>query len=147
MSICQICKNRRERPCTYSEQTAEYYAALIPALRHVAARYGYALAVHGSLKTDIDLVAAPWRDNAIRAPEFAEAIRRTAEIIIGFARIRDCDKDRSPEKKPCGRLAWSFYLTAYDSTPGPYIDLSVMPRGIEDYPRSKPDKKRRKARA
>jgi hypothetical protein len=37
---------------------------LLPALREVARRFGYALAVHGSLEWDIDLVAVPWCENA-----------------------------------------------------------------------------------
>lgn len=129
MSICGNCNARAERPCTYEPMTKEYYGVLINALRHVAYRYGYALAVHGSLKTDIDLLAAPWRDGAVDAASLVEAIRSTAEKIIGVARIRDIEKDRLPEKKPHGRLAWSLYLTAFDSTPGPYIDISVMPKG------------------
>jgi hypothetical protein len=127
MSICQQCRVRAERPCTYIPQTREYYRVLIKPLRHVAERYGYALAVHGSLKTDIDLLAVPWRDSACDAASVAEAIRATAEAIIGSARIRESDKPRLPEKKPCGRLAWSFYLTYCDEIQGPYIDLSVMP--------------------
>lgn len=125
MSICQKCQ-ARQRPCEYADRTREFHRAMIVALKHVAYRCGYALAVHGSLKTDIDLLAAPWRDSAISAHALAEEIRLTAERIIGFARIRDVDKDRLPEHKPCGRLAWSFYLQP-EGIAGPYIDLSVMP--------------------
>jgi hypothetical protein len=96
----------------------------MPALRFVAQRCGYALAVHGSLKTDIDLLAAPWRQTAVSADYLAEQIRLTAESIIGTAQTRA--HDPSPTKKPCGRRAWSFYLQP-DGVEGPYIDLSVMP--------------------
>ena len=124
MAICSRCQFREERPCSYTPQTREYFRVLIRALRHVAERYGYAIAVHGSLKTDIDLIAVPWRDSAVSQASVAEAIRKTAEQIIGSARQRDSDP---MTKKPCGRLAWSFYLTPHDDIPGPYIDLSVMP--------------------
>jgi hypothetical protein len=97
---------------------------MMPALRFVAYRCGYALAVHGSLKTDIDLIAVPWRDSAVDAAYTAEQIRLTAERIIGTARVRECDPN--PTQKPCGRLAWSFYLQP-EGVEGPYIDLSVMP--------------------
>lgn len=97
---------------------------LIPALRHVAYRCGYALAVHGSLKTDIDLIAVPWRETAVGQAYVAEEIRKTAEQIIGCAVVRKYDPN--PEKKPCGRLAWAFYLQPEDIE-GPYIDLSVFP--------------------
>lgn len=124
MSICQRCLTREERACSYAARTREYYRVLIAALRYVAYRSGYAIAVHGSLKTDIDLIACPWRDSAVSAGHLAEELRRTAEQIIGIARIRE--GDTPPTKKDCGRLAWSFYLTSED-TIGPYIDLSVMP--------------------
>lgn len=124
MSICQNCEVRAERPCTWASRTREYYDVLMPALRYVAYRAGYAIAVHGSLKTDIDLIAVPWRDSAVGAEYMAEKIRKTAEQIIGIARVRDGEVQ--PVKKECGRLAWSFYLTSED-WPGPYIDLSVMP--------------------
>lgn len=113
-----------------TEMCIEYYGVLIKALRHVAYRCGYALAVHGSLRRDIDLIACPWRDTAISAHVLIKYIQSATEEIIGFARIRKFDKDRLPEKKPCGRLAWSIYLTHDDN--GPYLDISVMPKGAEE---------------
>lgn len=115
-----------ERPCIYESRTKEVYEAIMPALRHVAHRCGYALAIHGSLKTDIDIIACPWRDSAIGAESLAEKLRLVIEIIIGIARVRDGDE--KPAYKPCGRLAWSFYTTPKEQEHlGPYIDLSVMP--------------------
>src|ERR1017187_4371127 len=108
MAICQKCETNQPRPCSYSGRTREFHRALIVALRYVARRCGYALAVHGSLRADIDLLAVPWRDSCVRAAYLAEEIRKTAEQIIGTARIRE--GDGAPTEKPCGRLAWSFYL-------------------------------------
>ncbi len=113
----------KRKPDDRAEMCQEYYDVLIAALRHAAYRYGYALAVHGSLKRDIDLIACPWRDSACDAHSVAAEIKKVTEAIIGFARERECDPN--PSKMPCGRLAWSFYLTHEDT--GPYIDLSVMP--------------------
>jgi hypothetical protein len=124
LSICQICKRHQERPSPHAHLTQEYYRALIRALRHVAERYGYALAVHGSLKYDIDLVACPWRDSACSPESLAEAIRKAAEAIVGQCFIAPHETKTLPEKKPCGRLGWAFHLGG-----GPYIDLSVMPIG------------------
>lgn len=109
-----------------AEMCREYYAVLIAPLRHVAERCGYALAVHGSLKRDIDLIAAPWRDGAVDAHYLVNALIKAIEPVIGVARIRDRDKKNLPEKKPCGRLAWSIYLTHDDN--GAYLDISVMPK-------------------
>lgn len=123
-----MCPFKAERPCSYAARTREYYDALIAALRYRAYRCGYALAVHGSLKTDIDLIAVPWRDSAVDAAFLAEEMRTLAEQIVGTARTRPGDPN--PTKKPCGRLAWSFYLVP-DGMEGPYIDLSVMPVPVE----------------
>jgi hypothetical protein len=118
----------KPKPDPRAEQCQEFYDALIDALRYAAYRYGYALAVHGSLKRDIDLIACPWRDTAPDAYAVAAEIKKVTEAIIGFAREREAD--RNPTKMPCGRLAWSFYLTHEDT--GPYIDLSVMPMIRQD---------------
>jgi len=106
-----------------AEMCREYYGVLIAALRHVAERCGYAIAIHGSLRRDIDLVACPWRDSAISAHHLIEHVRKATEAIIGIARP---GRGPQPEKKPCGRLGWSFYLTCDDT--GTYLDVSVMPR-------------------
>lgn len=128
MSRCQVCESSSERPAPHERLTKEYWNILQKPLRHVASRCGYALAVHGSLKYDIDLIAVPWRDSAVGADYLVEHIRLAAEQIIGVCVIRECDKGRVPEKKPCGRLAWSLYLVP-DSPEflGPYLDLSVFP--------------------
>ena len=110
--------------------THEYWNILQKPLRHVAQRCGYALAQHGSLSFDIDLIAVPWRDSAVNAAHLVEEIRKAAEIIIGLCVIRERDKaiGHAPEKKPCGRLAWSLYLVPDDPAfLGPYLDLSVFP--------------------
>ena len=101
----------------------EFYLALMPALRYVAERYGYALCVHGSLRRDIDLVAVPWRDHAPDAASLIEGLTKAVHAIIGTARFREVDGQ--PEAKPHGRKAWSVYLTHMDE--GPYLDISVMP--------------------
>lgn len=106
----------------------EYYEVLIAALRYVAHRCGYAIGVHGSLKRDIDLIAAPWRDSAVNGSYLVEEIRKTTEMIIGTARVRYVDQAQ-PQKNPCGRLSWTLYLTHSDD--GPYLDISVMPKGAE----------------
>lgn len=43
--------------------TAPAYAAMYHELAEVARKHGYALAIHGSLARDFDLIAIPWTDN------------------------------------------------------------------------------------
>lgn len=104
---------------------------LIPALREVAESLGYALAVHGSLSRDIDLIACPWTSEAVEPRVLAEAIQKKAIEINGFAfplHNEDEEYNRAgcPGAKPHGRLTWVYHLGG-----GPYIDLSVMPLLIE----------------
>lgn len=115
---------------------------LVPALREVARRHGYALAVHGSLERDIDLVAAPWRDGATDAATLVAAFYAVVETVLGYATWAGgwTPKEKfapptgslpNPNKKPHGRLGWSILCG------GPYFDISVMP--VE----KKKDKRRR----
>jgi len=95
------------------------YAFLYDCLVIYARRMGYALAIHGSLKRDLDLVACPWTDDAVSAEELAEMMREAVE-----GRFDETPERPLPERKPHGRLAWSILVGA----DGCYIDLSVMPR-------------------
>lgn len=95
---------------------APAYAFIVPQLVEVARGMGYALALHGSMTRDLDLVACPWTEDAVPAEDLAAAIDAgvrwtTTGIMTG------------PEAKPHGRQAWCIPLMA-----GAYIDLSVMPR-------------------
>lgn len=120
-----------ERP----ELCRELAARLIEPLREIARAHGYALGVHGSLARDIDLIAAPWADDASPAVVLAEAIRGAAEAIIGAAFMHPIEAADDYHRKGCpgakahGRLVWSFHLGG-----GPYIDLSVMPPRDDDQP-------------
>ena len=97
------------------------YAASLPKLQNVAREHGYALAVHGSMATDLDLIAAPWVEDAVPAIVLIQALR---DAIGGFI-FHEKENDYNPTWKPHGRLAWSIYLQDGD---GPYLDISVMPR-------------------
>lgn len=120
---------------------APIFACLYPGLCDVARRHGYALAIHGTVTTDLDLIAVPWIDGAADPVELKRAL--LAHIgACGYADLlrRDCphlseenirqlverDGGRGPddaELKPHGRLAWNLYLEA-----GTKVDLSVFPR-------------------
>lgn len=90
---------------------APAYAVIVPMLAHAARPHGYAVAVHGSLQRDLDLVAIPWVEDAADPHVLVEALQQVCKgKLIG------------PEQKPHGRLAWSIVLAG-----GAYVDLSVMP--------------------
>lgn len=95
------------------------YHLSIDAIRDAAREKGYAIAVHGSLARDVDLLAAPWREDAATVEELAEAVRVAGEQATGFC-VGAAD---NPRARPHGRLCWSFHFIG-----GPYLDMSVMPR-------------------
>jgi hypothetical protein len=106
---------------------------LLPALRAKAREHGYALAYHGSMSRDIDVIAVPWTDRAAAAHELVGILRAEIERITGRtawwpdgATAKPLDYvHRSPEPKPHGRLGWSIHIAGA----GTYVDLSIIPAG------------------
>ena len=89
-------------------------------LRRRSLELGYALAVHGSLARDLDLIAVPWTNDAVPDTELIEHLRSYTAAFIS-------QSDKCPELKPHGRKAWSLHLIGT----GTYIDISVMPKSDE----------------
>lgn len=110
---------------------------LIEPLRVAARSLGYALAVHGTLRRDIDLVAIPWIESAADAETLTAFLLSVTNVITGNRAFIINDPDarpsdyvrRNPEPKPHGRLGWSIHILKT----GTYIDLSVMPRGCRPH--------------
>jgi hypothetical protein len=99
---------------------APVYAQIYPIMAEAARSVGYALALHGTLSRDLDVVAIPWVDDAVDAEALVEVIRDS----IGARLLSDVVPARQvSQAKPHGRRAWSLLLEA----PG-VVDLSVMPR-------------------
>lgn len=114
-----------------AEGAFQAFGNLVEPIRETARILGYAVAVHGSLTRDVDLIACPWRADAASADDLAAAVIDTIKRLNDGVAIVHNDPHapigdytrRNPEPKPHGRLAWSIHLGG-----GPYIDLSVMPR-------------------
>lgn len=100
-----------------SASRAPAYACLVPMLADVAREHGYALAVHGSMQRDLDLVAVPWVDGAAEAEVLVAALQGRVSWIADDAPV-------GPTVRAHGRRSWA--ITLYG---GPYLDISVMPRG------------------
>lgn len=54
-----------------------YAAALYPKLARICIDHGYALAVHGSLARDFDVIAVPWVENPSSSEAVIKAITDT----------------------------------------------------------------------
>jgi len=91
------------------------YLELLPKLRRIARRHGYALAVHGSMQRDFDLVAIPWVDKFSRPLIFLDAIMKAIDGTQGT---------NFGVWKPNGRKAYSIQLPDFLRT-GMYLDISI----------------------
>ena len=100
---------------------APAYAFVFPLLAQIAQQHGYALALHGSMTRDLDVVACPWTEDACSAEELFNAILEAENF-----KWIDIGPDHplcQPGPKPHGRIAYTIILR------GPaFIDLSIMPR-------------------
>jgi len=99
------------------------YAMLIP----IAAQHGYALAVHGSMTRDLDLIAVPWTEEATDALTLVKALKDAIGGITHHSEMDHYYPTCDPTEKPHGRLAYSLHFTNRGCE-GAYIDVSVMPR-------------------
>jgi hypothetical protein len=99
---------------------APAYVVFYPMLAEVAREHGYALAVHGSIVSDFDLVAIPWTDDAASVSELIAGISSYASRVFTDM-FPNATTIHGPEKKPHGRIA---FLIALGN--GASIDLSII---------------------
>ncbi len=104
------------------------YATAYGLMRPIAYEAGYTLAVHGSLKSDMDIVAIPWTSEAVSADDL---IKRFVEELK-FMDLTEEKESRSA--RPHGRLC---VLLAWDA--GLAFDISIMPRLDVIYEDGKPN--------
>lgn len=93
------------------------YSLLYGGLRETAANLGYALAIHGSVNQDCDLIAVPWTEDAVDPETLVTAIVHFTDGILS-----PYDNNGCRTEKPHGRRVWCIHFGARH-----YIDLSVMP--------------------
>ena len=102
---------------------APVYAAMYPELAEVANCHGYALAIHGSLQRDFDLIAVPWVWNAKEPEILVDAI--TSEFAVTVV--------GTVGEKPHQRKVWSLSVGHGECA----IDLSFAP--MPDLTETKPN--------
>jgi hypothetical protein len=86
----------------------------IEQIRELAKEIGYAIAVHGSQERDLDLIAAPWSE---------EALKRNYREVMEYIANGLSAKLIEVEWKPLGRRACTIQMDGWYKP----IDLSVMP--------------------
>lgn len=92
-----------------------YAASFYPALAMICRRHGYALAVHGSLARDLDLVAIPWVDAAGEPESVIAEIMEDHALTMG---------PNAAAEHPHGRRVWTLICGWGECA----IDLGFMPR-------------------
>lgn len=93
--------------------------SILPAIRTAAKACGYAVAVHGSLKRDIDLIAVAWTEQADSAEDLVKAVCGAVSGVLG--RCHRLGKEPTP--KPHGRVAFTLIHPGHIGE----LDLSVIP--------------------
>lgn len=90
-----------------------YAAAMYPELAGIFQRHGYALAVHGSLARDFDLIAVPWAETVSDVPTILAAVE--AHYAVNIL--------RESSTKNHGRIAYTLCVGFGHCA----IDLSFLP--------------------
>ncbi len=90
-----------------------YAAAMYPELAEIAKRHGYALAVHGSLQRDLDLIAVPW----VECPSCPE------DLLKEFCTVFALEKIGGIGQKPHGRTVYTLSCGFGQCA----IDIGFMP--------------------
>lgn len=90
-----------------------YAAALYPGLAAIFQRHGYALAVHGSLARDFDLIAVPWAETVSTPEQVIQAV--TTEFAVTIA--------GDVANRSHGRIAYTLSVGFGECA----VDLSFFP--------------------
>jgi len=104
---------------------APIYCALYPDIVRIVQKHGYALAVHGSLARDFDLICIPWVESPGEPRDVVEAI--TSELALRCV--------GEPHKMFHGREVRTISIGFGEC----FIDLSFMPKqqkSVADYCRA-----------
>ena len=90
------------------------YAPRIHEIQAIARAHGYAVAIHGSMQRDLDVVAVPWTDKATLGDDLVQALCDRMPCTLG---------PNSPTERPHGRMSYTLLMVG-----SLFMDLSVMPR-------------------
>lgn len=107
------------------EEMHAFFQGCVRRMQPKARELGYALAVHGSMQRDLDVLAVPWADEAIEDLDLLA--RELQKAACGFEAAT-----YQWERKPHGRVATSFCVCwpqwrhAHHTPGNGHVDLSVI---------------------
>ena len=93
-----------------------FYAAILNDVRIAAMKCGWALGLHGSLASDMDLMAMPWTEDAKPVEEMIQAL---SDCFTG-CRFKE-DHTTPHFGKPNGRVVYTLSIWADF-----YLDINVI---------------------
>lgn len=95
---------------------AAFYASMWPDFKDAALKCGWALGLHGSLASDMDIMAMPWTEEATPAEEMIKALSDC------FTESPFSHEHRIPHKgKPNGRIVYTMSIWADF-----YLDINII---------------------
>ena len=95
---------------------APVYACLYPQLAEISRSHGYALATHGSMARDFDLICVPWSDK----PSDPQ------DVVLSMLNAFALTQVGEPSIKNHARLVYTLSVKFGEC----FIDLSFMPREV-----------------
>ncbi len=103
----------KDRESVTTNGRAVFYAAMWNDFRQAAMNKGWALALHGSLANDMDIMAMPWTENA----------EHPLEMILALKKCFDKPKEinLSETKMPNNRIVYTLYIWADF-----YLDINII---------------------
>jgi hypothetical protein len=94
---------------------APVYAAMYPGLAAICHKHGYALAVHGSLARDFDLIAIPWAEKISKPYAVIRSIKKKHGEYVRVIGRRG--------RKAHGRIAYTLSIAFGECA----LDFSFFP--------------------
>ena len=92
-----------------------YASGIYPKLAEVFRAHGYALAIHGSVISDFDLIAVPWCEDAADPKTVIDDV--CTKLAVGW-------HGEQFTAKPHGRMATKLHMSFGECA----LDISFMPR-------------------
>lgn len=103
-----------------------YAACCYPDLAEICRKHGYALAIHGSMARDLDLVAVPWAESVSSHEEVVSA------IMSEFAVHKIKDATIKNHGRICYTLSWmgeAFMDFSFTPTPDGMVQVWLEVEG------------------
>lgn len=111
---------------TFLNANVYLYSLLLPPLREAAYKRGWALGLHGSMMSDMDLIAMPWTAEACPTKELVEALAEACGGHVPYDAAHYIGEKWVPASMPKisahGREQWTISFSG-----NTYIDISAMP--------------------